>query len=70
MAEKFAHQVLAGPLKCWAVNRGFYVSVHQISPNFCSITHTHSSASTGSSALMKSGGRVLENSTYVVSHGP
>jgi hypothetical protein len=41
-----------------------------ISPNFYSITRTHPSASRGSSALTKSGGRVSEKSRYEVSRGP
>jgi hypothetical protein len=68
-ATKFANQVLAGPLSCWAANRGFWVSMHRINPIFCSITQIHSSASKGSSALTKIGGRVSKNSMYVVSLG-
>jgi hypothetical protein len=53
--------VLAGPLNWCAANKGFWVSVNRMSPNFCSMTRIHSSASRGSSALMNSGDEFPRN---------
>ena len=68
--HNFPTKYWQGPLAVEPRTTTFWVSLQRMSPNFCSMTRTHSSASRGSSALTKSGGRVSEKSRYKVSRGP
>jgi hypothetical protein len=64
IARKWSHQVLAGPRSCWVANLTLVTSEQApwSSGNLDSTTLNHTSASSGSSALVNNGGWVLRNS--------
>jgi hypothetical protein len=70
-AWKWSHHVLASPRSCSAAKRVFASSGQAPvrSGNLDSTTLSHTSASSGSSALVNKGGCVLKNSWYVVAAG-